>query len=369
MSDELQAMKTVNINEGERIVTILDSDGSIRPIGKAVNREYLDDADTTAHVFYAPTMDGKEKRVRLGATTDSWSFVNPGDLAEQLFEAGYTLANSWNKLGKSSLEVGMEFTPPDAITFPDLIAWDNKYWRDLTNDPQRQTGLQERLYIRMGLGTNRGIEARMGFFRLICTNGLVAEYLMLGGYKSNHATFDPARFENFIKSPRTYSVEYKDGQPVLMSTVVSHAAAILPIYHLLEEFLRQRKEWCEDKNNRQDFRPTGIQQTLIQPLNPLRNMNDWYMDNLIEQLGIASTEFDRDNITALDVLNFVTSPISIKLHESPDIAAWRAQDQAGRIAKSLGGLLSTFDDFMGMSRWFTKPEAKREEPVTVPLLA
>ena len=285
MSDDLLEMVAVTVDEKEVYTYKRESEQQEpikTPIGKVVSRVF-EGEDVQRHYFvphgkeYYQTKD----EYSLGPTTDQFNFVDHANVLEPLISRGYQLRTT--KFSKGGLKLWALLTPQSPLEIPDPISWDEGIWR--TGD-----SLLEAVLVTSSIGPGMGIAYRFGWFRVVCTNGLISEILGLGAGKYTHSNWSAGGVENFLEANRLETN---------INPVLGTKGGIKRTGEILDAL--------DDKEKRESMLPAPIHKTL----QPLTRMPNWYREDLREQFGYLYDQGPNE-VTSLDILNAVTSPLNYR---------------------------------------------------------
>jgi hypothetical protein len=150
--------------------------------GTILSRHYQGE-NVQKHLFIA---NGKEdKPYSLGPTSMDFHFFDWPDIVQPVLDQGFTLQKMTGRRG--GLQMHMTLAKLEGPTFPDPVDWDTNIWGSGTQL------LHEMVVITGGIRPGSGFHYHRGFFRQICTNGLVIETLGLGSMNFNHSTYEPGK--------------------------------------------------------------------------------------------------------------------------------------------------------------------------------
>lgn len=274
---------TVIVSEQSRPVTIPTAEGLIE-VGQAVTRVY-EGEDAQRHSFIAKDT-GNE--FSMGVTSEDYEFINHTDALEPLLDRGYTITKQTQ--GRGGMQLYTILEPQNPISLPDPIAWDHDLW-PMTHKKEK---LRESLFVTSSVKPGKGLRFERGFFRMICTNGLVAKVLELGGASFTHSNFSVAKMEQALFG----------GEKGSNSSILGPQMGTKKGVHQLLGFVDQIIEQGGDELGK------DLHFYARRDLGPLTDIPNWWLLFFRQQIE-TFIQNGPDKVHALDVLNMVTSPISM----------------------------------------------------------
>lgn len=192
-----EVVSQVNAFSGARAIRSYNSAGERISIGSLMYQDYGDDR-TVRGIWLDSTLDNKVHK--LGAVTQKSQVIHHADVIEPFLESGFKVQEVLHARGGASC---LAVLSNPEITFPDPIIWDQKYLTDLglyagSNFPTNAK-MEISALIRTDLRKGHGVSVELGFFRLICTNGLVASVLDMGSMRSSHSAFSVDQINDFLE--------------------------------------------------------------------------------------------------------------------------------------------------------------------------
>lgn len=162
---------TVDAFEGGIPVTSMDASGKPVKTGKIIYRDYEKDRSLRS-VHFVGNQGGRT--LSFGKTSGQYEFVNPYDFVRPLLDAGFEprLHHPYN--GGAALFA--MFAHPE-IEFPDLIGW------DLEQHGGSGAGMNLAVLANANIRPGYLPSLVAGFFRQVCTNGLITKWLGLGEFR------------------------------------------------------------------------------------------------------------------------------------------------------------------------------------------
>jgi hypothetical protein len=108
-----------------------------------------------------------------------------------------------------------------SLTFEDVIGWDHDLLRGIEGLNVDQSKMELAVRVRSDLRSGYGVRADVGFYRLVCTNGLVSTVLNMGQWRANHANFSGASLYEFA-SAQSAAIEARPTAPMsLLDDVIT----------------------------------------------------------------------------------------------------------------------------------------------------
>jgi len=282
--NEKQEMVAVTVDEKDvfTYMGVLD-DKPLRKqkLGTVVSRLFTGE-NVQRHFFVPKDTNSKKKEYSLGPTTDGFQFTDHTEVLAPLLDKGYKLQTV--KYSKGGLKIWAMLTPPNPLTLNDPITWDASLWGSGKT-------IQEAVLITSAIGPGHGIHYKFGWFRIICTNGLIDDILGMGALYYSHTNWSGLGVTKFIENNRlTENVNPVIGNlPGLRRTI-------------------QVLDVMEDNEKRNELLPVPIQRTLT----PLIRLPNWYRNDLREQFNYMCNQASIEKVTSLDILNAVTSPLNYR---------------------------------------------------------
>ena len=276
--------ETVPVTVAEKEVFGYDEDLVNQLFGKVVSRIY--EGESVQRHFYVPADEDKE--YLLGPTTTSFNFVDHTQALTPLINRGFEIRKM--SIMKSGLKMFAIMTPCDGEVLEDPIRWDVPVWGG-----DRQP-LLETAVVTSSIGPGQGIHYSIGYFRLVCTNGLVSEILGTGVEKFSHLNWSGDHVNAFISSHR---LSGESAFPIGTKKGIEHS----------RNLLADLKD--ESKNVKI---PIPIQKTL----GPLLSLPDWYQTDIDQQFSMILDNHPKDDVSTLDLLNVITSPINLQQARGED---------------------------------------------------
>jgi len=185
--DEVEQSSMVGAVSGRTPIYSLAKAGDTEPtrIGSIIYRDYEENRDIRGAWFE----NNAGRLGPLGSATHQFRMIDHYSVVKPLLDAGFEARSVQHHRGGASF-MGF-FAHPD-ISFEDPISWDS--WAGKATTRSMELSLRVRADLRRG----RGISMSLGYFRLICTNGLVANVFDMGGLRLDHRNFQPAKVQEFL---------------------------------------------------------------------------------------------------------------------------------------------------------------------------
>lgn len=200
-------------------------------------------------------------------------------------------------------------TPGDPLDVDDPVDWDTGMW-GVGNGK-----LTEAVLIKSSITSGHGINYQFGFFRMVCTNGLVSELFGFGNMRYSHTNWSNKGVESFISSNR---LERR------VDPIIGNKAGLSKTADILRKLAN--KEYASV--------PTPIAKTLA----PLSKLPKWYNEGLIEQFDLIQNNKNDSRVSTIDLLNSVTSPMNWREQNDGEANADRLMFKLDTIAYPLAQL-------------------------------
>ena len=304
--DETEAGHVI-VGEKIRPLHAYTQHGHVQELGNVVTRNYRGE-QAARHYFIGKDEKGVDKTYKLGVTTSRFQFVDHTVALDPLLNRGYTIKDTVISRGGMNMYAVLE--RPNAQEIADPMNWDLQFWHDETGSGTKVVPrtMTESIVVFSSIKPGKAINYRRGYYRLICSNGLVAEVLDLGHIKANHAAWS----HDLISS-------HLNLLPTLSETIEWGAYAGSP--HGCLRFARLLGQLAELPDTA-EFDEDGTQPLTIEAvvlelplfirdlIKPILSMPSWFRSSIAAQFT-ALAEVER-KIFALDVVNAVTNPINIE---------------------------------------------------------
>ncbi len=357
MSDK----EMVPVSETQSPVTVLDLK-TMNPIqiGVVVSRIY--EGESVQRHEYYPGAEAQQylelgtvpnrPSYRLGTTTTEWQFTDHMEALDPLLQVGYLPKKQY--LGRGGLSLYTMLEAPDPVVFRDPVDWDIDYWNNapLDDRDQRLREVREAVIVQSAIRPKKGISYHHGWWRMICTNGLMSEVLGLETLKMSHLNFDSEKVEDFasnLNSVKPYidgDVNNQKGPLVGNLNGIRH---LLSIFRQLSENPTIDADGLEDEDEDQVsisanlLDDQALPWSVKQALSPIINMNRWYNLELCDQFEMminyyASMSGPRQPIYAFDLLNAISNP----LNYPGEHAVMRGLMKSPGLFKTCANLVGTF---------------------------
>lgn len=193
---------------GRLPVFSVNSEGEKVEIGVVKYTDYENERHVRG-LWFESAIDGKPHS--LGAATSQWNIVSPYDAIRPFMDRGYKVRSVVHGEGGASV---VAFLSNPEVSFIDPIQWD--FYAGVNIPELRGLPLEQSVRIRAGLRKGTGISVDVGFFRLVCTNGLVARVMDLGNVRFDHRTFTEDKIDDFCRKTPLTSPEQLPTAPSLL---------------------------------------------------------------------------------------------------------------------------------------------------------
>lgn len=225
--------------------------------------------------FYHSDADGKQyslgTRQKAVRTIDHTTILNP------ILDTGDYQIEKIERSGGTGLFALL--SNPD-VKYQDMISWDHEMFHS-PGEGELSFSLAVWADIRFG----KAVRVEGGFFRSLCSNGLVSRTLGAGSFRSRASRFDPAELEQFLSE----GVEQRFDRMSIPSTdskVLSWVNSTLEDRRLSPE-------------------PTALPSFAQAPFQTLGSLPIWAQEELGYQLNLIQE--NQSTVSTLDVLNAVTN--------------------------------------------------------------
>lgn len=288
MTDTKARPNKVIVKEETFPVDTYNVDQEIVALGLIKSRIY-EGEDVQRNFFI--NQSGKE--YSMGPTTDRFEFIPHTAVLEPLLSEGYKIEKI-NSLrgGLSQMTI---LTPAEPRHWDDPIDWDYEFWAD--ND-RSEDGLNESIVVQSSLLPGHGYKIDRGFFRLVCTNGMVAKVLDMGSVSANHANFNPKTLADALFGTTTVVDDRR-----LLGPYIGNENGVA---HLCDQLIHMRDD--------------GISEDLgfyvAADYTRILSQKGWWLDGFINHLDAFCHWSGNRPFYAMDLLNSITSPVSLREFET-----------------------------------------------------
>lgn len=196
--DSVQEQKiTVEGFDGNLPFRSFDGDLNYEVIGNLGYRDY--DGRSVRTMSFLPASEQEKESPKVfnlghrGRPSDEFKYVDHVDMIQPLVDIGFIPSMTHNKRGGVGLF--STFTHDD-YSFENTIGWDLSMFG---SEGEAASGMKLAIGIKFDGRLNKPITYTAGFFRVICTNGLITKYLNLGFMKQSPQNFDPFAVSGFAQ--------------------------------------------------------------------------------------------------------------------------------------------------------------------------
>lgn len=283
----------VIVSEKSQKVHHLGTDGKRQLLGEVISRTYQDE-DVQKFTFASNRGDGTE--YHLGASKErDIAFINHYEPMKVLQDNGWVQRDKLLAMGGT--ELFTVWDNPNGQKFNDPIFWDTDMWSH-RKDIEGVGELTESIIQRGSIRPGRGISFRRGFYRMICSNGLVSEVMGLGKVRFNTGNFTPTNLQNalFGKDVVTLAQEH------IMGERLGSSASVVQFGGLMKN-LRQLKT-----EEREEF-VNGLPKFARKMVSTFTRVPKWYLEELEKQTAMFVASGLQD-IHELDVTNILTNAMN-----------------------------------------------------------
>lgn len=316
--------ESVIVSEQLKPVTVVDMGGNIVQLGSIRSRVY-EGEEVQRHEFITANLSNQSQQVmanpqnfrpdltyRLGPTTTEFKFVDHSKALEPLLRNGYQMKDL--KMGKGGLSLYAIMEPEDSSSLPDPIQWDDPFWPKTDKNGNLLT-IRESVIVTTSVKPGKAIVYRRGWFRQICTNGLTAEVLDLGGIRMNHANFNPEKVLTALNLERSKTGDLTPASamgPVIGNVNgVSRMATLLRSILTTDELPEADQDDDEDLSMTDRLRDQELPLFVREAVGPFVRQPNWYISSLADQFEAIANHYQRGDVRALDLANAVTTPINL----------------------------------------------------------
>lgn len=276
------------VKQSQRPVEFLNDAGNVEVLGNLISRTYLGE-DVQRHEFEATRTD---RSYLLGTSREGMQFINHVEGMQVLHDHGYVKRDMVLTMGGT--ELFAVWDNPEGVTYDDPILWDKSIWDHRSELGGTMTeSIIQRGSIRPGLGTS----FQRGFFRGICSNGLVAELLSLGRVRYNVSNWSPANLEEDLFGQDVAVLK----QEQLMGERVGTNRSVARFGELLKT-LRQ----TEDRPEYLASLPKFVRPMVA----PFARVPKWFLESVEKQTELFVASGLKD-VHELDVSNILTNAVNI----------------------------------------------------------
>lgn len=180
---------TVPAFSGTREILTLDDQGETQVIGDLEYRDYEDDRRSRTMFFHPRGED--ERAYRLGGVTGRYQIIDHAEVLSPLVDAGFHLRQALYSRGGARMTA---FMAVDVLAADGV--WDDPFnWDGLEGTSPLLFGLAVHNDIRPG----HAVKVTAGYFRIVCTNGLMVRSFGLGNLVMNHLVFSGHELAEWVK--------------------------------------------------------------------------------------------------------------------------------------------------------------------------
>lgn len=186
-----EELSQVDARTGRQRIFSYTSGGDLMEIGQVRYRDYEGNR-AVRHLVLESKLSGREHS--LGAASSGFRSFSHSDVLDPFLKAGFEVRKALHARGGASL-IAILGNP--TRTWQDVISWDKAVG---VGDSDAENGLELSVRIHSDLRRGHGVRADLGFYRLICSNGLIAKILDLGSLRTSHRGFALDQVNSFIQS-------------------------------------------------------------------------------------------------------------------------------------------------------------------------
>lgn len=241
-----------------------------------------DSGKAKALVFIAP--DGKQYSLGNPSKKQTHhTIIDHPKVVQPIVDAGFETMDIVHSRGGVSLFA--LFRHPD-IVIPDSINWDSEQYRyghsSQGEDGQLHLSIAAWADARVG----KSIRLAAGYFRNICSNGLVSTILAMGSLRLTHNAFSKPKIDQFAEGVMGLrNKEFSTFSPKVLEYPIK----------LLDEYQRDQEGTLKSlpKFVRSPFQTA------------LASQPNWFQDEALYQMSLANDS--KEDLSALDILNVITN--------------------------------------------------------------
>lgn len=238
-------------------------------LGEIISRVY--EGENVQRHHFEPR--GSDKTYKLGPTTTEFKFFDWPALVQPILDQGFGIKKL--DLSRGGLKAHIIFSDPKR-TYADPIGWDKATWG-------KSKQLEDSVVFKGGIRPGSGFHYHRGFFRMICTNGLVVETLNMGQGDYNHQNFKP---ESLADALFAKALKPTDG-PVIGSTEgLSKAVKLIG-----------------------QERPENMPFFLKEFVSPLEDLTGEFASNAVTQFEMLINS--KKEVHEIDIANGLTSALNL----------------------------------------------------------
>jgi hypothetical protein len=271
-----QEMVPVAVEEKE--VFYYNEDLQKEKLGYVVSREY-EGEDAMRH-FFLPK--DAEKEYSMGTTTDRFQFIDHSQAIQPLVDKGFKIKQQ--KLMRGGMKLWALLTPQITTKTKDPITWDRDLWNF-----EGQDSITPAVAVTTSVSPGNGISYQFGWFRYICSNGLVDDILGMRKGRYSHVNWSLNNVVDFVEDH--LSVDNA------VNPTIGTKDGVVRVMRILENL--------RNEDNSQAIIPFPVRKTV----KPILRIPNWYQELLVKQFEFFANNGPKE-VTALDVLNMITSPIN-----------------------------------------------------------
>lgn len=359
--------QTVIVSEEAKGVHVIDPSTEgypTREIGTVVSRIYEGES-VQRHLFIPGVTVAEyqedqsldvEKIYRLGPTTTHWEFIDHPTVLAPYLEEGFTVSKMF--YGRGGLTMYALLQPPNPKVYQDPIGWDAAFWNGIGRDDERLRGITESVVVTSSIKPKKGIHYQRGWYRLICTNGMVSAVLQWPKLSMSHSQFDIAKAYDYMGLyTAAGSGGYNDVDP---GPFIGNLDGVRRLKQWVQNYIATNTvqvstpdEEEEDDEIAEDIASAVVPGSSLQEnipfairksMEPVMNMPGWYAQELDTQLDFMVQNLSdvTYSIYALDLLNALTNPIYHRTFTNDDYSPIRLLTRAEGLFKTFSNLVGVF---------------------------
>lgn len=240
--DETEVVEQVDAYTRNRTIRSIDPEGNEIVLGHVRSRDFDSDRSVRG-LWFDSAQSGRLHP--LGATTASFQVFDHLEVVKPIMEAGFKPQIVQHARGGASF-MGF-FSHPD-LEFEDPIHWDQFATK-------KKGTLQAAVRVRSDLRKGHGLSMDIGYFRLLCLNGMVSRAFDFGTLRTAHTNWGSNIVESFLtENPLPKPQEFARVPSSLLANLPEYlttsAEEIASMPRLLREPIQHLREYYSPVVNR-----------------------------------------------------------------------------------------------------------------------
>lgn len=325
-------MEKVIVSEKTQPVEYLDGEGKTCSLGNVISRTYKNE-DVQKFTFES-TRGEDNTSYMLGTSREhDIAFINHVEPMQVMVDNGYIKRDMVLAMGGTELYTIWD--NPNGQKFNDPILWDKKMWahrEDIVGVGELTESIIQRGSIRPG----RGISFRRGFFRMICTNGLVSEVLGLGKVRFNPGNWSAKNLQDalFGRDVVTIAQEHIMGER-------------LGSNHAVQQFGKLMKNLRKSSSDERTEFVSSLPRFVRPMVSTFARVPKWYLGEIEKQTDMFGASGLQD-IHELDVANILTNAMNRNRFGVLQEGEERINRSINFMVENMSGLVENAGSLMGV---------------------